>query len=170
MSLLIQYVMWYNLLIIPYFCKIDSMWLKVMFYHSLRLKQTECICMYFTVERLQHLCKVLHIICSLWTLIFFLGIETFKIVESLHHYHDKSLRQDEFVRNSAKTNEKRYTIPDSKRGFFFKHGSNNTFWQTSKCIHYDRLGVNSLPIVVNINEKSQQLSYTKTWHIGTTAG
>lgn len=49
---------------------------------------------------------------------FFLGIETFKIVESLHHYHDKSLRQDEFVRNSAKTNEKHYTIPDSKRGFF----------------------------------------------------
>lgn len=49
---------------------------------------------------------------------FFLGIETFKIVESLHHYHDKSLRQDEFVRNSAKTNEKHYTIPDSKRVFF----------------------------------------------------
>lgn len=49
---------------------------------------------------------------------FFLGIETFKIVESLHHYHDKSLRQDEFVRNSAKTNEKHYTIPDSKRFFF----------------------------------------------------
>lgn len=118
MSLLIQYVMWYNLLIIPYFCKIDSMWLKITFYHSLRLKQTECICMYFTVERLQHLCKVLHIICSLWTLIFFLGIETFKIVESLHHYHDKSLRHDEFVRNSAKTNEKHYTIPDSKRVFF----------------------------------------------------
>lgn len=56
------------------------------------------------------------------------------------------------------------------KGFFFKHGSNNTFWQTSKCIHYDRLWVNSLPIVVNINEESQQLSYTKTWHIGTTAG
>lgn len=88
-----------------------------MFYHSLKLKQTKCICMYFSEERLQYLCKVPHIICSFWTLIFFRD-RNFKIVESLHDYHDKSLKQDESVRNSAKTKKKHYTIPDSKRFFF----------------------------------------------------
>lgn len=101
---------------------------------------------------------------------FFLGIETFKIVESLHHYHDKSLRQDEFVRNSAKTNEKHYTIPDSKRVFFSNTVPITHFGRHLSVFIMTGCGVSSLPIVVNINEESQQLSYTKTWHIGTTAG
>lgn len=89
-----------------------------MFYHSLKLKQTKCICMYFSEERLQYLCKVPHIICSFWTLIF-LEIETLKLLSHLIIIMTKVWNKMNLSETARK--QKRNIIQSQiVKGFFFQ--------------------------------------------------
>lgn len=91
-----------------------------MFYHSLKLKQTKCICMYFSEERLQYLCKVPHIICSFWTLIFFRDIETLKLLSHFIIIMTKVWNKMNLSETARK--QKRNIIQSQiVKGFFFSN-------------------------------------------------
>lgn len=91
-----------------------------MFYHSLKLKQTKCICMYFSEERLKYLCKVPHIICSFWTLIFFRDIETLKLLSHFIIIMTKVWNKMNLSETARK--QKRNIIQSQiVKGFFFSN-------------------------------------------------